>query len=208
MRDLAREHVEAHARSEGVAEIDVNTVEAGLQVARKAMQEKLGADGMARLAVNGKTGKCPFAGMASQAPETVEAGMEWTANARGQLDAVPEGYCRDLLVNAAETIATQNGLARIDKAFVESILQTFAAGSGAAGERMPWDEQARQRIARAPALVRGMLQKEIEGWAQRAGLARVTAAAVAAVRQQWIDRGVFHLDPDDPRNHDEGRSGN
>jgi hypothetical protein len=71
---------------------------------------------------------------------------------------------------------------------------------------MPWDDEARQRIARAPALVRGMLQKEIEGWARRSGFAEVTGEAVDAVRGQWIDRGVFHLDPDDPRNHGADRT--
>jgi hypothetical protein len=100
------------------------------------------------------------------------------------------------MVNAAETIAAQNGLGRIDEAFVDSILKIFGEASEANGETLPWDDEARQRIARAPALVRGMLS----------GLAEVTGEAVDAVRGQWIDRGVFHLDPDDPRNHGADRS--
>ena len=204
MRDLARRHVEDYARSVGAPEVDVDTVEAGLKLARESMQEKLGAEGMAKLATSGKTGKCPFAGMAAQ--ESGKDRPQWSGAARRKLDAVPEGYCRDLMVNAAETIAGQNGLGRIDKAFVDSILKTFGDASEASGEIMPWDDEARQRIARAPALVRGMLQKEIEGWARRSGFAEVTGEAVDAVREQWIDRGVFHLDPDDPRNHGAGRS--
>jgi len=204
MRDLARRHVEDYARSVGAPEVDVDTVEAGLKVARKSMQEKLGAEGMAQLAADGKTGKCPFAGMAAQ--ESGKDRPPWSGAARRKLDAVPEGYCRDLMVNAAETIAEQNGLGRIDKAFVDSILKTFGDASEASGETLPWDDEARQRIARAPVLVRGMLQKEIEGWARRSGFAEVTGEAVDAVRGQWIDRGVFHLDPDDPRNHGADRS--
>jgi hypothetical protein len=199
MRDLARQHVEDYAGSVGVAEVDVDTVEAGLKLARKSMQEKLGADGIAKLAADGKTGKCPFAGMGEQ--ESGRDRLQWSGAASRKLDAVPEGYCRDLMVNAAETIAEQNGLEHIDEAFVDSILKTFGDASAENGETLPWDDEARQRIARAPAMVRGMLQKEIEGWARRSGLAEVTGEAVDAVREQWIDRGVFHLDPDDPRNH-------
>jgi nucleotide-binding universal stress UspA family protein len=204
MRDLARRHVEDYARSVGAPEVDVDIVEAGLKLARKSMQENLGAEGMAKLAADGKTGKCPFAGMAEQ--ESGQDRLQWSDAANRKLDAVPEGYCRDLMVNAAETIAAQNGLGRIDEAFVDSILKIFGDASEASGETMPWDDEARQRIARAPALVRGMLQKEIEGWAGRSGLAEVTGEAVDAVRGQWIDRGVFHLDPDDPRNHGADRS--
>jgi nucleotide-binding universal stress UspA family protein len=47
MRDLARQHVEDYAGSVGVAEVDVDTVEAGLKLARKSKQEKLGAYGFA-----------------------------------------------------------------------------------------------------------------------------------------------------------------
>ena len=204
MRDLARRHVEDYARSVGTPEVDVDTVEAGLKLARKSMQEKLGAEGTAKLAASGKTGKCPFAGMAAN--ESGKDRPQWSGAARRKLDAVPEGYCRDLMVNAAETIAEQNGLGRIDKAFVDSILRTFGDASEASGETMPWDDEARQRIARAPALVRGMLQKEIEGWARRSRLAEVTGESVDAVRAQWTDRGVFHLDPDDRRNHGADRS--
>jgi hypothetical protein len=118
MRDLARQHVEDYARSVGAPEVDVDTVEAGLKLARESMQEKLGAEGMANLAASGKTGKCPFAGMAEQ--ESGKDRPQWSDAARRKLDAVPEGYCRDLMVNAAETIAGQNGLGRIDKAFVEA----------------------------------------------------------------------------------------
>ena len=48
-------------------------------------------------------------------------------------------------------------------------------------------------------MVRGMLVQEIEGWAQRQGLSQVDERAVRAVKRQWRDRGIFHLDPDDPR---------
>jgi hypothetical protein len=49
-------------------------------------------------------------------------------------------------------------------------------------------------------MVRGMLVKEIEGWVERNHLTRVDPAAVEAVKSEWQQGGVFHLDPDDARN--------
>jgi len=204
MRDLSKRRVEEYARANGMSEVDLDAVEDGLSIARAAMHERLGAGGKAKLAANGKTGKCPFAGVGVTTPEatttTAEGQPEWSDDARCELQAVPAGYCRDMMVSAAETIALQKGLVRIDTAFIQTILRTFAAGSKAVEETLPWDEAARLRIAAAPPLVRGMLRKEIEGWAQRNSMERVTQTAVDAVRQQWAERGVFHLDPDDPRN--------
>jgi hypothetical protein len=78
-------------------------------------------------------------------------------------------------------------------------LDTFKLGAAAVSETMDWEIDARIRISRAPEMVRGMLIKEIEGWAQRNSRQRVSVNAVDAVKAQWQERGVFHLDPDDPR---------
>jgi len=196
MRDLSRKRVEGYARANGIREIDIDAVEAGLRAARAAMEGQLGA--------NGKNGKCPFAGLGASTTETEtttgDDPPEWSVGARRELQAVPTGYCRAMMVSAAETIASQKGLNRVDTAFIKALLRTFAAGSKTVEEALPWDEAAHRRIAKAPLLVRGMLQKEIEGWAQRSSMERVTEVAVDAVRRQWAERGVFHLDPDDLRN--------
>jgi len=201
MRDLSKRCVEEYVRANGMSEVDLDAVEAGLSSARAAMEKQLGAESTAKLAANGK---CPFTGLGASTPEsettTGDDPPKWSDDARHELQAVPEGYCRGMMVSAAETIACQKGLARIDTAFIKTLLRTFAAGSKTVEETLPWDEAARLRIAAAPPLVRGMLQKEIEGWAQRSSMERVTEAAVDAVRQLWTERGVFHLDPDDPRN--------
>ena len=78
-------------------------------------------------------------------------------------------------------------------------MNVFQAGSAKTSEAMPWEPAARERIERAPDLVRGMLVKEIEGWAQRNGKERVSEQAVDAVKRLWQERGMFHLDPNDPR---------
>jgi hypothetical protein len=198
MRDMSRKRIESFARENDLSVIDLDTAEAGLAAARQAMQDDLGREGKARLAAKANVGKCPFA--RSVVAETVAQRVpEWSSDARKQLESVPVGYCRDMMITATESIASRQNLDEIDKAFVQTILRTFAAGSDSAGETLPWDDQARKRIASAPALVRGMLMKEIEGWAGRNGMTQVSEDAVDAVRQQWAERGVFHLDPNDPR---------
>ena len=66
----------------------------------------------------------------------------------------------------------------------------FAAGAGRVEETLPWSDEARERIARAPEMVRGMLVKEIEGWVARNHQTRVDAAAVQACQDRMADRAV------------------
>ncbi|MEN8177653.1 MAG: PCP reductase family protein, partial [Pseudomonadota bacterium] len=129
-----------------------------------------------------------------------ETSSNWTAEAEGMLSSVPPGFCRDMTRKAAETIARQKDLEQIDPAFVQQVMQTFQAGSESSEETMAWEPAARERIAKAPEMVRGMLVKEIEGWSRRNDLELVTEQAVDAIKQIWAERGVFHLDPNDPRN--------
>ena len=101
---------------------------------------------------------------------------------------------------AAETIAAQSGMQCIDAGFIAQVMETFKAGSETTADgEMRWQPGARQRIARAPESVRGMLVREIEGWCRRNQVDEVDDRAVDSVKQQWAQRGVFHLDPDDPR---------
>lgn len=140
--------------------------------------------------------QCPYA---KRAAEKVKSGFAWTPEAERGLLRVPSGYCRDMTRKAAETIARQNGLATIDRDFLQTIMKTFAAGAKSNQETMPWAEPARSRIARAPETVRGMLIKEIEAWARREQHAQVDENAVHAVTSAWTANRHFHLDPNDPR---------
>ena len=116
------------------------------------------------------------------------------------MQTLPEGMSRDMTRKAVSTIAGQSGLTEIDKGFVEQVLKVFRSGSTKVNETMEWDDDAREGISRAPDMVRGMLISEIEGWAQRNNMESVTLTAVDTVKGEWAQRGVFHLDPDDPRN--------
>jgi hypothetical protein len=104
-----------------------------------------------------------------------------------------------MTIKAVESIASLSGCEEIDSDFVTQVMKTFKSGAEKVSETMPWDSDARIRISRAPDMVRGMLIKEIEGWAQRNGDDRVEETAVEAVKDEWRARGVFHLDPDDHR---------
>ena len=207
MRDASRQRIEQYALGLGVVEITLEVAEAGLAEARKAMEAQMSgvkgdessSNGEAQ--TEGSNKGCPFAEMVAP-PSTQEAQTKapvWTLDARQSLERIPEGFCRDMTVKAANTIASRSGLTGIDEAFVEQIMETFKLGAAAASETMDWHIDARSRISRAPEMVRGMLIKEIEGWARRNGRQQVSVDAVDAVKAQWRERGVFHLDPGDPR---------
>ncbi|OGI59848.1 MAG: hypothetical protein A2809_00635 [Candidatus Muproteobacteria bacterium RIFCSPHIGHO2_01_FULL_61_200] len=105
---------------------------------------------------------------------------------------------------AVEAIAARQGRTTIDGEFLGNILATFQAGSEQAQDTLPWSAAARERIHRAPPMIRGMLVREIEAWARREGRNDVDEDAVRNVKRQWEQRGVFHLDPADPRSKDSG----
>jgi hypothetical protein len=212
MRDASRKRIEDYARERGIDQVSLEVAEQGLAAAREAMQETLrNGDGPGTTSVP-RISRCPFANPdalfssrpsadAGAAPSAEAAApLAWTEDAEARLAQVPEGFCRDMTRRAAETIAGQSAATRIDAGFVDQVKTVFAAGAGRVEETLPWSDEARERIARAPEMVRGMLVKEIEGWVERNQQTRVDAAAVQAVKAEWQQGGVFHLDPDDPRN--------
>ena len=213
MRDASKQRIETYAQANGHDEITLDVAEAGLAQAREAMADQMQSAPMPDTTVQpsettaaaNKSG-CPFASMINmQKPvemptETPETNINWSDDAEAMLDSVPSGFCRDMTARAAEAIAAQNELSQITPGFVQQVMQTFTAGSESSSESMPWEPGARERIAKAPDMVRGMLIREIEGWSQRNGLQQVSGESVDAIKQIWAERGVFHLDPDDPRN--------
>ncbi|MDQ6982873.1 MAG: universal stress protein [Mariprofundus sp.] len=228
MRDSCHQQIETYARAHGLADISLETAEAGLAASRQKMsqmmppmhsshtqppnmQSKQSSESSAE-----KKSKCPFAAMGTMASGTSSSDeknvkseskfqtesdtIPWSTDAELRLRALPEGISRDMTRKAVSTIGAQRGLAAITQAYLEEVLSVFQSGSMQVSESMPWDADAREGINRAPDMVRGMLTKEIEGWAERQGLDRVNVDAVDKVKQTWADRGAFHLDPDDPRN--------
>ncbi len=196
MRDAAKNNIEQYARDNRITDISFEVAEKGLEISRLKMEQQI-ANGERPAP---KAGKCPFAGKLLKPADDEEAEMPWAPGAKARLDHIPQGYCRNMTCQAIESIARQSGQTSIDLAFIESILATFQKGSEKVRQDLPWQAEAEQGIANAPAMVRGMLIQEIETWARRHGRAEVTADTVAAIKQQWSQGGRFHLDPADPRN--------
>jgi nucleotide-binding universal stress UspA family protein len=201
MRDMSKARVEEYATEHNLTEITLEVAEQGLAMARKAMEDTM-KNGRGDKAP--KLSKCPFTNMGDLSSDNAAPGegkqIPWSKDAEACLENVPEGYCLEMTRNAIETIAARSELEQINADFVEQLLQVFASGSKNVAETLSWDDEARQRIAKAPDMIRGMLVKEIEAWAVREKLEHVDKTAVDAVKAAWEQRGVFHLDPEDPRN--------
>ena len=200
MRDASRERIENYARGQGATEIDQQVAEQGLALARKAMEETMKRGEELDTDASTKS-KCPFAstsGMTSAESHSRDEAT-WANDAQARLQNIPHDFCRDMTRRAAEAIAGQNGVTEIDSAFIEQVMKTIESAAQDTKETLPWDPDAHARIAKTPDMVRGMLVKEIEGWARRHDMNRVDQAAVNAVKDEWKSRGVFHLDPNDPR---------
>ena len=142
MRDMSKKRIEEYAHKFDHTEVSLETVEAGLAEARKAMEQQLGIEGKVKMADSGKTGKCPFANFSNAEEKTSEnktmgdetspapaANPHWSEQAQQQLHNIPEGYCRDMTVSACNTMAREQGLNNIDPDFVQNVLNTFSAGS-------------------------------------------------------------------------------
>ena len=199
MRESCRQSIETLARSQNLDTVSIELVEAGLENARAVMAEEIGKNSQSDSSA-GVQGKCPYAQQASAPVEPTEGcAPPWTAQASARLQQVPAGYCRNLTQRAVETLARQNELPQIDIDFVEGVLKVFKEGSDSVEVNLPWDPAAYARIERAPDSVRGMLIREIEGWARREGLREVDERAVRAIKREWQARGIFHLEPGDPR---------
>jgi nucleotide-binding universal stress UspA family protein len=205
MRDACRQRIESQARMHNVDTVTLEMVESGLEIARTAMAEEMKRDIPDNQAADNSGSKCPFSQQQGRVPVETTPGNSpvespaWSKRADARLNEVPAGYCRNLTKRAVETLALQNDLQQIDVEFLEGVLKVFKQGSQSVETSMPWTEAARSRIARAPDSVRGMLENEIETWAQREGLEQVDERAVRAIKREWQARGVFHLEPGDPR---------
>jgi hypothetical protein len=196
MRDTAKKNIENYAIKINTRSISLEVVEKGLEIARLEMEEQVRSGNKPAP----KAGKCPFAGMSLADDASKDTAIVWQPGSKKLLDNIPEGYCRDMGIHAMETIARKTGLQSIDAQFVKNIMTVFRKGSDKVQESLNWKADARDKIARAPKMIRGMLIQEIETWARQNNQQEITAQTVDRVKDKWMQNGRFHLDPDDPRN--------
>ena len=195
MRDSCRKIIEDFARQDRLAEITLEAAERGLVLARGEMEKRMrGSTGQTPEAAGGK---CPFG--PANAAKADGAAPAWSGAAEDLVRELPAGLSRDSTRRAVAAIAARNGLREISADFVRQVLETFRSGSAGVRESMPWDSDARDSLARAPDMVRGVLIAEVEKWAQREGRRLIDLATVNAVKQEWQASGFFHTHPADTR---------
>ncbi len=195
MRDSCKKTVEDYAKQNGLAEVTLAVAENGLKRARGEMEKTMGG----RDQQAPKASRCPF-GFGNK---TAASGgtLSWTGEAEELVHGLPAGMSRDMTRNAIAAIAVKNGVTEITADLVRQVLDTFRSGSAEVGETMAWDEDARDSLSRAPDMVRGMLIKEVEKWAQHNKLSHINLVTVSTVKQEWQSKGYFHMDPQDPRSN-------
>jgi len=147
-----------------------------------------------------KASKCPFSSMADMSALDAATNLPWTDEARQRLKQIPEGTSRTMTEKATNAIAQQQNIKQIDINFMQQVLDIFSSGSAKIKRTLSWDDDALASLRNAPAMVQGMLIKEIEGYAMRHDQPQVSLEIAQQVKQQWADDGRFHLDPVDPRN--------
>ncbi|MDP2760601.1 MAG: universal stress protein, partial [Sideroxyarcus sp.] len=197
MRDSCRKSIENFSQQNGSNEITLEVAENGLKLARGEMEKTMKEQSVP--VPKAAPGVCPF-GFGNQAG-TANSALPWSGEAEKIMQGLPEGMSRDMTRKAIVSIAAKNGLNEITVDFVRQVLDTFKSGSGKVTETMPWDEDARDSLSRAPEMVRGMLIKEVETWAQHNNRPGIDLATVNTVKQEWQSKGYFHMDPDDPRSN-------
>jgi hypothetical protein len=121
--------------------------------------------------------------------------MPWDPEAEAVLTRVPEGFMRNLTAQRTEARAQRLGHTRITREVVEDQFASWQKHSEAVTRSMVWEAGAYELIAGAPAVVRGMIVREIEAGAKRDGLAEVSTEYVESARTRWHETGVFHVAP-------------
>jgi len=198
MRDNCKKSVENFSQQNGYDEITLEVAENGLKLARGEMEKTMKEQSAP--APKAGRGGCPF-GFGKKASVADNSALPWTSEAEKIMQGLPEGMSREMTRNAIISIAAKNGLNEITADFARQVLDTFKAGSNNVSETMPWDEDARDSLRRAPDMVRGMLIKEVENWAQHNNRSSIDLATVSTVKQEWQSKGYFHMNPEDPRSN-------
>lgn len=121
-----------------------------------------------------------------------EAPLTWAPEAQARLEQVPEGISRELTRQRVERLARQRGQSTVTEELIEDKYQQWAVGSAQATSEMVWTEEAVARMERIPDVVRGMVVRAIEAYAQQRGLTEITPEVVDEAKAFWENTGRFH----------------
>lgn len=124
-----------------------------------------------------------------------DATLRWDNDAKALIKRVPEGFMREMVTRASEKLARELDTGRVTVAIVRKKYEGWGAGSARVEMQLDWDADARERIAKAPDFVRGMVIREVEGRANREGLKSVSLEYFEGVRRGWRETDIFHGAP-------------
>lgn len=122
----------------------------------------------------------------------VENSLEWTVEALGRLQKVPEGVMREMARQRVENLAQRQGQSLVTVEHMDAKYRTWEQGSAQAVSQIGWTEEAHERIERVPSFVRGMVAKAIEVYAAQQGLEEITSNLIEEVKNSWGESGRFH----------------
>ncbi len=118
--------------------------------------------------------------------------LTWTPEAQARLRQVPEGLMRELTRQRVETLARRLNQPIVNAELMEAKYGQWAQGSAQATSEMAWTAEAKERMDRVPAFVRGMVVKAIEAYAASQGLVEITPGTVDEAKASWGETGRFH----------------
>lgn len=118
----------------------------------------------------------------------------WTEEAKQMMEGIPVGFMRDMTRWRVEEFAHQKGYAIITPEVLREKYELWEEGSAKVLSQIPWTEEAKNRIEKIPAFVRGMVMKEVEQHARELGLAQVTLTVLDSVRRKWSETFDFHTE--------------
>ncbi|MFQ5961299.1 MAG: universal stress protein, partial [Candidatus Methylomirabilales bacterium] len=101
MRDVSRKHIEDYAREQSIAEITLDVAEAGLERARRRMEQVMAQEP----AGEGNAGGCPFDHAMGKRSMAADDTITWDRAAERRLQKVPEGFMRVLTRQRVEVFA-------------------------------------------------------------------------------------------------------
>ncbi|MDP6559620.1 MAG: universal stress protein [Candidatus Binatia bacterium] len=193
-RGIAKKTLHSFALEKGHTVITSSVIDQALGAlfggSAKDTMRKMAGGGM-DTKVAGTNGKVARHENKLKANSSKEQSM-WTEEAEKVLERVPAGFMRDMTRWRVEEFAHAKGCPVIIPEVVREKYESWGHGSAKAISQVPWTEEARQRIEKIPAFVRGVVMKEAERHAMELGQVEVTPDILASVKKKWGETFDFH----------------
>ena len=123
--------------------------------------------------------------------------LDWTKKAANRLTNTPEGFMRDMTKWRIEAFVRKSGALEVTVELIEKKYAHWGEGSKNIAQELDWNDDAKEKINKIPEVVRGMVIKEVENEAKRAGVTTVSQEILSKVREKWSNSMEFHSDLQD-----------